>query len=119
MPSPSSRTIDPRQHGLLSNGRYSVMLSCSGSGYSQWHDLAVTRWREDPTRDPWGSYLLLRDEDSGAVWSTSQQPQGTMIRACDPRDHRQRHKSAAQQKARAETNHPAKLRPKGRRRKRI
>ena len=76
MPSPSSRTIDPRQHGLLSNGRYSVMLSCSGSGYSQWHDLAVTRWREDPTRDPWGSYLLLRDEDSGAVWSTSQQPQG-------------------------------------------
>ncbi|OOG43610.1 glycosyl transferase family 36 [Rhodanobacter sp. C05] len=76
MPFPSSRTIDPRQHGLLSNGHYSVMLSSSGSGYSQWHDLAVTRWREDPTRDPWGSYLLLRDEDSGAVWSTSQQPLG-------------------------------------------
>jgi cyclic beta-1,2-glucan synthetase len=76
MPSPSSRTIDPRQHGLLSNGHYSVMLNSSGSGYSQWHDLAVTRWREDPTCDPWGSYLLLRDEDSGAVWSTSQQPHG-------------------------------------------
>ena len=76
MPSPSSRTINPRQHGLLSNGHYSVMLSSSGSGYSQWHDLAVTRWREDPTRDPWGSYLLLRDEDGGAVWSTSQQPLG-------------------------------------------
>ncbi|OOG62411.1 glycosyl transferase family 36 [Rhodanobacter sp. B04] len=76
MPSPSSRTINPRQHGLLSNGRYSVMLSSSGSGYSQWHDLAVTRWREDPTRDPWGSYLLLRDEVSGAAWSASQQPLG-------------------------------------------
>ncbi|GAB2539411.1 GH36-type glycosyl hydrolase domain-containing protein [Rhodanobacter koreensis] len=76
MTSPSSRAIDPRQHCLLSNGHYSVMLSSSGSGYSQWHDLAVTRWREDPTRDPWGSYLLLRDEDSGAMWSTSQQPQG-------------------------------------------
>ncbi|HEY1588671.1 MAG TPA: glycosyl transferase family 36, partial [Rhodanobacter sp.] len=76
MPSPSSRTINPRRHCLLSNGHYSVMLSSSGSGYSQWHDLAVTRWREDPTRDPWGSYLLLRDEESGAVWSTSQQPHG-------------------------------------------
>ncbi|MEO8997686.1 MAG: glycosyl transferase family 36 [Rhodanobacter sp.] len=76
MPSPSSHTINPSRHCLLSNGHYSVMLSSSGSGYSQWHDLAVTRWREDPTRDPWGSYLLLRDEDSGAVWSTSQQPHG-------------------------------------------
>ncbi|HEY8683280.1 MAG TPA: hypothetical protein VIM06_08920, partial [Rhodanobacter sp.] len=61
---------------LLSNGHYTVMLSASGAGYSQWHDLAVTRWREDPTADPWGSYLLLRDEDSGAVWSSSLQPHG-------------------------------------------
>ena len=77
MTSPSSRSIDPRQRGLLSNGHYSVMLGSSGSGYSQWHDLAVTRWREDPTRDPWGSYLLLRDEDSGAVWAATRQPYGT------------------------------------------
>ena len=32
---------------LLSNGRYTVMLTAAGSGYSRWHDLAVTRWRED------------------------------------------------------------------------
>jgi cellobiose phosphorylase len=76
MPSASSRTINARQHGLLSNGSYSVMLGSSGSGYSRWHDLAVTRWREDPTGDGWGSYLLLRDEDSGAVWSASLQPYG-------------------------------------------
>jgi cyclic beta-1,2-glucan synthetase len=61
---------------LLSNGNYSVMLEDSGSGFSRWRDLAVTRWREDPTVDGWGSYLLLRDEDSGALWSTSQQPYG-------------------------------------------
>ena len=61
---------------LLSNGHYSVMLEDSGSGFSRWHDLAVTRWREDPTVDGWGSYLLLRDEDSGALWSASQQPYG-------------------------------------------
>ncbi len=61
---------------LLSNGTYSVMLSDSGSGYSQWRDLSVTRWREDSTRDSWGSYLLLRDEDSGVAWSATRQPLG-------------------------------------------
>ncbi len=46
---------------LLSNGRYSVMLTAAGSGYSRWRDLAVTRWREDATCDEWGSYVFLRD----------------------------------------------------------
>ena len=50
----------PRTH-LLSNGRYAVMVTAAGSGYSRWGDLAVTRWREDVTRDSWGSYLFLRD----------------------------------------------------------
>jgi cyclic beta-1,2-glucan synthetase len=50
----------PATH-LLSNGRYAVMLTAAGSGYSRWRDLAVTRWREDATRDDWGSYIFLRD----------------------------------------------------------
>ena len=61
---------------LLSNGRYSVMLNAAGSGYSRWREFAVTRWREDPVGDGWGSYVLLRDEDSGLVWSTARQPCG-------------------------------------------
>ncbi len=65
-----------RQVCLLSNGSYSVMLSASGAGFSRWRDLAVTRWREDATRDHWGSHLLLRDEHSGVVWATTQQPLG-------------------------------------------
>jgi cellobiose phosphorylase len=65
-----------RQAKLLSNGRYTVMLNAAGSGYSSWGDLAVTRWREDPTVDGWGSYVLLRDEHSGAVWSAGKQPYG-------------------------------------------
>ena len=32
---------------LLSNGRYAVMLTSAGSGYSRWRDIAITRWRED------------------------------------------------------------------------
>src|SRR5450830_1609026 len=65
----------PRTH-LLSNGRYAVMVTAAGSGYSRWRDVAVTRWREDVTRDPWGSYLFLRDMDTGLVWSAGHQPSG-------------------------------------------
>ena len=61
---------------VLSNGRYSVMVTSAGSGYSRWRDLAVTRWREDPTRDDWGSFVFLRDADGGAVWSAAFQPSG-------------------------------------------
>ena len=65
----------PRTH-LLSNGRYAVMVTAAGSGYSRWGDIAVTRWREDVTRDSWGSYLYIRDRASGAVWSAGHQPSG-------------------------------------------
>jgi len=65
----------PRTH-LLSNGRYAVMVTAAGSGYSRWRDLAVTRWREDVTCDASGSYVYLRDERSGAVWSAAYQPSG-------------------------------------------
>ncbi|MDD4882546.1 MAG: glucoamylase family protein, partial [Gallionellaceae bacterium] len=59
---------------LLSNGRYHVMVTNAGGGYSRWRDLAVTRWREDATRDPWGTFCYLRDVDSGMVWTSAHQP---------------------------------------------
>jgi cyclic beta-1,2-glucan synthetase len=61
---------------LLSNGRYTVMLTAAGSGYSRWQGVAVTRWREDPTCDDWGCYVFLRDVHSGDVWSAGLQPTG-------------------------------------------
>jgi cyclic beta-1,2-glucan synthetase len=65
----------PRTH-LLSNGNYSVMLTAAGSGYSRWQGMALTRWREDSTCDPWGSYIFLRDVFNGHVWSAGYQPIG-------------------------------------------
>ena len=65
----------PATH-LLSNGSYAVMMTAAGSGYSRWGDLAITRWREDATRDDSGSYIFLRDTLSGAVWSGGFQPTG-------------------------------------------
>ncbi|MBA4057691.1 MAG: cyclic beta 1-2 glucan synthetase, partial [Marivirga sp.] len=32
---------------LLSNGRYHVMMTNAGGGYSRWKETSVTRWRED------------------------------------------------------------------------
>jgi cellobiose phosphorylase len=59
---------------LLSNGRYHVMITNAGGGYSHWKDLAVTRWREDSTCDNWGTFCYLRDVTSGEFWSTAYQP---------------------------------------------
>ncbi len=74
----SPHDIPPRTH-LLSNGRYLVMVTAAGSGFSRWRNLAVTRWREDTTRDCWGSFIFLRDAKTGVVWSAGFQPSGTEV----------------------------------------
>jgi cyclic beta-1,2-glucan synthetase len=61
---------------LLSNGRFTTMLTTSGSGYTSWDNLAVTRWREDATRDDHGSYIFIRNTRSNEVWSAGYQPSG-------------------------------------------
>ena len=79
--SPSLRRFDspanawPSAH-LLSNGRYSVTLTPTGAGFSRWGELAVTRWRADPTQAGHGSFLYLRDVKSGVAWSAAVQPLG-------------------------------------------
>src|ERR1700760_4921922 len=69
--SPSSRA--PEVH-FLSNGRYHMAVTNAGGGYSRWRDLAVTRWREDGTRDCWGTFIYLRDAATGEFWSVAYQP---------------------------------------------
>jgi cellobiose phosphorylase len=60
---------------LLSNeGRYRVMLTNAGGGYSNWKDIAVTRWREDSTCDNWGAFCYIRDTENGNFWSATYQP---------------------------------------------
>ncbi|MEO8536099.1 MAG: glycosyl transferase family 36, partial [Betaproteobacteria bacterium] len=61
---------------LLSNGRYTVMTSATGSGFSRWCGLSLTRWREDATAPTDGSYLIVRDTAGGLPWSVTAQPFG-------------------------------------------
>jgi cyclic beta-1,2-glucan synthetase len=81
--SPKVRRFDtpaaepPTAH-LLSNGRYGVMLTPTGAGFSRWRDIAVTRWRSDATLDALGSFIYLRDIQTGDVWSSGVQPTGAV-----------------------------------------
>jgi cyclic beta-1,2-glucan synthetase len=63
----------PRAH-FLSNGRYGVMITSAGSGYSQWHDLALTRWSADTTLEDRGTWLYVQDLDRGSLTSATFQP---------------------------------------------
>jgi N,N'-diacetylchitobiose phosphorylase len=59
---------------LLSNGRYSVLVSPAGGSYSAFEGLALTRWAPDPTRQADGFFLYVRDLESGRSWSAGYQP---------------------------------------------
>ena len=59
---------------LLSNGHYQAMISNAGGGYSRWKNMAVTRWREDGTKDDRGIFCYIKDVTSGRFWSNTYQP---------------------------------------------
>jgi cyclic beta-1,2-glucan synthetase len=59
---------------LISNREYSVMLTLGGTGYSQYNDIYVTRWREDPTIDMYGSFIYVQNLNSGNMWSATSKP---------------------------------------------
>ncbi len=78
---PVVREVDTRQPSppriaLLGATPYTVMLNHTGSGYSRYGDVAVTRWRADATQDATGQYCYVHDLTTGTFWSTATQPVG-------------------------------------------
>lgn len=59
---------------FLSNGAYTAIVTNAGGGASLCHGRAVTRYREDATRDVGGNFLYLRDVRTGSVWSAAFHP---------------------------------------------
>jgi cellobiose phosphorylase len=60
---------------LLSNGRYSVVVDSAGGGCSSYdRTLLLSRWREDPTTSPYGSFIYIHDSRQKITWSAAYQP---------------------------------------------
>jgi cellobiose phosphorylase len=53
------------------------MVSAAGGGYSRWNEIAINRWREDPTGDGWGIFCYVSEGPGERFWSTSYQPTAT------------------------------------------
>jgi cyclic beta-1,2-glucan synthetase len=68
-------TAIPRTH-IYGNGRYALMVTNAGGGYSRWGDFDLSRWRADSTLDDWGFLLYVRDTKSNVAWSVCRQPIG-------------------------------------------
>jgi cyclic beta-1,2-glucan synthetase len=66
-------TLKPRIQ-LCGNGRYSLMLTNAGGGYSRWNEFDITRWRSGAVGSPMGSYIYVRESSAGNVWSVTQEP---------------------------------------------
>jgi len=66
-------TIIPRT-SFISNREYSIMLTLNGSGYSKFNDIYISRWREDPTIDLYGTFIYIQNLNSGSFWSATSKP---------------------------------------------
>jgi cyclic beta-1,2-glucan synthetase len=58
----------------LANGRYGLLVTNAGGGYSRWQEVDLTRWRADTTRDDWGTWIYVQDLTNGAMWPAGSQP---------------------------------------------
>ncbi len=72
-------TPHPHAH-VLSNGRFTTMITNAGTGYSQCGGVALTRWQADPTLDNTGVFVYLHDQERDATWSLTAQPAPGMAR---------------------------------------
>ena len=66
-------TPTPQAH-FLANGRYGVLLTNAGGGFSRWQQTDLTRWRADTTCDNWGTWIYVQDLENNDLWSAAVQP---------------------------------------------
>ncbi|HMI93958.1 MAG TPA: glucoamylase family protein, partial [Polyangiales bacterium] len=64
---------------VLANPQFGCVVSEGGAGFtwsqnSQRH--RITAWSNDPTCDPSGEVIYIRDDDDGSVWSATPAPAG-------------------------------------------
>ncbi len=60
----------------LSNGKYSLMITSDGDGFSKYEDRMLYRWRSDIYANT-GNYIYIKDMNQGKLWSASYHPTRT------------------------------------------
>ena len=60
----------------LSNGKYSLMITSDGDGFSKYEDRMLYRWRSDIYADT-GNFIYVKDLEQGKIWSTTYHPTRT------------------------------------------
>jgi cyclic beta-1,2-glucan synthetase len=59
---------------IYGNGKYTVMISNSGAGYSKFRDTYINRYYEDFSLDTSGNHIFIKEIKSGHYWSATYQP---------------------------------------------
>ncbi|WMJ86867.1 glucoamylase family protein [Anaerocolumna sp. MB42-C2] len=72
----SSPGLNPPVVNYLSNGKYSLMITSDGDGFSKYEDRMLYRFRQDIYANT-GNYIYIKDMKQGKVWSTTYQPTKT------------------------------------------
>lgn len=67
------RRLLPRCH-ILSNGRYFLMMTDRGLGYSRREGVQLTRWRRDSLLGGYGFHVFLKCLQTNKVWSAAYEP---------------------------------------------
>ena len=62
------------QVAILGNGRLTTIVTDTGAGFTSWNGLAVTRGSYDATCDVDGTWIYVRDDDTGRVHSAAPAP---------------------------------------------
>ncbi|HBP37431.1 MAG TPA: hypothetical protein DD640_01575, partial [Clostridiales bacterium] len=59
---------------VMANQHYQLLLTSDGEGFSQCDGFRINRWRPDSRGGGYGSFIYLRDLNSGQIWSSAYRP---------------------------------------------
>lgn len=72
----NSAGVNPPVVNYLSNGKYSLMITSDGDGFSKYEDRMLYRWRSDIYANT-GNYIYIKDMKQGKFWSAAYHPTRT------------------------------------------
>ena len=72
----SSTGVNSPVVNYLSNGKYSLMITSDGDGFSKYEDRMLYRWRSDIYANT-GNYIYIKDVKQGKLWSAAYHPTRT------------------------------------------